>query len=61
MTANHSHHTAAAADSQGAAAEHASTATTDPRRDTRSRWGRSSRLGGGIVLVIASIVFGMMM
>ncbi|STY73314.1 Uncharacterised protein [Micrococcus luteus] len=47
MTANHSHHTAAAADSQGAAAEHAGTATTDPRRDTRPRWGRSERLGGG--------------
>ena len=43
MTANHSRHTAAAADGQGAAAEHAGTATTDPRRDTRSRWGRSSR------------------
>ncbi|PEH50976.1 hypothetical protein [Micrococcus luteus] len=49
MTANHSHHTAAAADSQGTAAEHAGTgtATADPRRDTRSRWGCSSRLGGG--------------
>ena len=47
MTANHSRHTAAAADRQGAAAEHAGTATTDPRRDTRSRWGCSSRLGGG--------------
>jgi len=47
MTANPSHHTAAAADRQGAAAEHAGTATTDPRRDTRSRWGCSSRLGGG--------------
>ena len=48
MTANHSRHTAAA-DGQGAAAEHAGTgtATTDPRRDTRSRWGCSSRLGGG--------------
>ena len=33
MTANHSHHTAAAADSQGAAAEHASTATTEPSFD----------------------------
>lgn len=52
MTANHSRHTAAAADRQGAAAEHAGTATTDPRRDTRSRWGRSSRLGGGSGRVI---------
>ena len=59
MTANHSHHTAAAADSQGAAAEHASTATTDPRRDTRSRWGRSSRLGGGSGrLIVVSLVAG---
>ena len=59
MTANHSHHTAAAADSQGAAAEHASTATTDPRRDTRSRWGRSSRLGGGSGrLILVSLVAG---
>ncbi len=49
MTTNHSRHTTAAADGQGAAAEHAGTgtATTDPRRDTRSRWGCSSRLGGG--------------
>ena len=49
MTTNHSRHTTAAADRQGAAAEHAGTgtATTDPRRDTRSRWGCSSRLGGG--------------
>jgi len=59
MTANHSHHTAAAADSQGAAAEHASTATPDPRRDTRSRWGRSSRLGGGSGrLIVVSLVAG---
>lgn len=59
MTANHSHHTAAAADSQGAAAEHASTATTDPRRDTRSRWGCSSRLGGGSGrLILVSLVAG---
>lgn len=59
MTANHSHHTAAAADSQGAAAEHASTATADPRRDTRSRWGRSSRLGGGSGrLIVVSLVAG---
>ena len=59
MTANHSHHTAAAADSQGAAAEHASTATTDPRRDTRSRCGRSSRLGGGSGrLILVSLVAG---
>ncbi|HAN85682.1 hypothetical protein B6D25_05735 [Micrococcus luteus] len=59
MTANHSHHTAAAADSQGAAAEHAGTATTDPRRDTRSRWGRSSRLGGGSGrLILVSLVAG---
>lgn len=59
MTANHSHHTAAAADSQGAAAEHAGTATTDPRRDTRSRWGRSSRLGGGSGrLIVVSLVAG---
>ena len=59
MTANHSHHTAAAADSQGAAAEHASTATTDPRRGTRSRWGRSSRLGGGSGrLIVVSLVAG---
>ena len=59
MTANHSHHTAAAADSQGAAAEHAGTATTDPRRDTRSRCGRSSRLGGGSGrLIVVSLVAG---
>lgn len=59
MTANHSHHTAAAADSQGAAAEHAGTATTDPRRDTRPRWGRSSRLGGGSGrLILVSLVAG---
>ena len=59
MTANHSHHTAAAADSQGAAAEHAGTATTDPRRDTRSRWGRSARLGGGSGrLILVSLVAG---
>lgn len=59
MTANHSHHTAAAADSQGAAAEHAGTATTDPRRGTRSRWGRSSRLGGGSGrLIVVSLVAG---
>lgn len=59
MTANHSRHTAAAADRQGAAAEHASTATTDPRRDTRSRWGRSSRLGGGSGrLIVVSLVAG---
>ena len=59
MTANHSHHTAAAADRQGAAAEHAGTATTDPRRDTRSRWGRSSRLGGGSGrLIVVSLVAG---
>ena len=59
MTANHSHHTAAAADSQGAAAEHAGTATTDPRRDTRSRCGRSSRLGGGSGrLILVSLVAG---
>ena len=59
MTANHSRHTAAAADRQGAAAEHAGTATTDPRRDTRSRWGRSSRLGGGSGrLILASLAAG---
>ena len=59
MTANHSRHTAAAADRQGAAAEHAGTATTDPRRDTRSRWGRSSRLGGGSGrLILVSLVAG---
>lgn len=59
MTANHSRHTAAAADRQGAAAEHAGTATTDPRRDTRSRWGRSSRLGGGSGrLIVVSLVAG---
>ncbi|QQE49513.1 hypothetical protein I6H91_04130 [Micrococcus luteus] len=59
MTANHSHHTAAAADSQGAAAEHAGTATTDPRRDTRPRWGRSERLGGGTGrLILVSLVAG---
>lgn len=59
MTANHSRHTAAAADGQGAAAEHAGTATTDPRRDTRSRWGRSSRLGGGSGrLILVSLVAG---
>lgn len=58
MTANHSRHTAAA-DGQGAAAEHAGTATTDPRRDTRSRWGRSSRLGGGSGrLIVVSLVAG---
>ncbi len=58
MTANHSRHTAAA-DGQGAAAEHAGTATTDPRRDTRSRWGRSSRLGGGSGrLILVSLVAG---
>lgn len=65
MTANHSHHTAAAADSQGAAAEHAGTATTDPRRDTRSRWGRSSRLGGGsgrviLVSLVAGVVIALL-
>lgn len=59
MTANHSRRTAAAADRQGAAAEHAGTATTDPRRDTRSRWGRSSRLGGGSGrLILVSLVAG---
>ena len=61
MTANHSHHTAAAADSQGTAAEHAGTgtATTDPRRDTRSRWGCSSRIGGGTGrLILVSLVAG---
>ncbi len=59
MTANHSRHTAAAADRQGAAAEHAGTATADPRRDTRSRWGRSSRLGGGSGrLIVVSLVAG---
>lgn len=59
MTANHSRHTAAAADGQGAAAEHAGTATTDPRRDTRPRWGRSSRLGGGSGrLILVSLVAG---
>ncbi|MEY8814304.1 hypothetical protein AB9H24_03770 [Micrococcus luteus] len=59
MTANHSHHTAAAADSQGTAAEHAGTATTDPARDRRSRWGRSSRLGGGSGrLILVSLVAG---
>lgn len=58
MTANHSRHTAAA-DGQGAAAEHAGTATTDPRRDTRSRWGRSARLGGGSGrLILVSLVAG---
>ena len=58
MTANHSRHTAAA-DGQGAAAEHAGTATTDPRRDTRSRCGRSSRLGGGSGrLILVSLVAG---
>ena len=59
MTANHSRHTAAAADGQGAAAEHAGTATTDPRRDTRPRWGRSSRLGGRSGrLILVSLVAG---
>ncbi|UTX34887.1 hypothetical protein NNL26_01125 [Micrococcus luteus] len=59
MTANHSHHTAAAADRQGAAAEHAGTATTDPRRGNRSRWGCSSRLGGGTGrLILVSLVAG---
>lgn len=59
MTANHSRHTAAAAERQNAAAEHAGTATTDPRRDTRSRWGRSSRLGGGSGrLILVSLVAG---
>ena len=59
MTANHSRHTAAAADRQGAAAEHAGTATTDPRRDTRPRWGRSARLGGGSGrLILVSLVAG---
>ena len=61
MTANHSRHTAAAADRQGTAAEHAGTgtATTDPRRDTRSRLGRSSRLGGGSRrLILVSLVAG---
>ena len=59
MTTNHSHHTAAAADRQGAAAEHAGTATTDPRRDTRPRWGRSARLGGGSGrLILVSLVAG---
>lgn len=58
MTANHSRHTTAA-DGQGAAAEHAGTATTDPRRDTRSRCGRSSRLGGGSGrLILVSLVAG---
>ena len=65
MTANHSRHTAAAADRQGAAAEHAGTATTDPRRDTRSRWGRSSRLGGGsgrviLVSLVAGVVIALL-
>ena len=64
MTANHSRHTAAA-DGQGAAAEHAGTATTDPRRDTRSRWGRSSRLGGGsgrviLVSLVAGVVIALL-
>jgi len=60
MTTNHSRHTTAAADGQGAAAEHAGTATTtDPRRDTRSRWGCSSRLGGGTGrLILVSLVAG---
>ncbi|MFE8934757.1 hypothetical protein K7G68_01100 [Micrococcus luteus] len=59
MTANHSRHTAAAAERQSAAAEHAGTATADPRRDTRSRWGRSSRLGGGSGrLILVSLVAG---
>ena len=67
MTANHSHRTAAAADSQGTAAEHAGTgtATADPRRDTRSRWGRSSRLGGRsgrliLVSLLAGVVIALL-
>lgn len=33
--------------------------TTDPRRDTRPRWGRSSRLGGGSGrLILVSLVAG---
>lgn len=65
MTANHSRRTAAAAERQSAAAEHASTATADPRRDTRSRWGRSSRLGGGsgrliVVSLVASVVIALL-
>ncbi|MBA9081340.1 hypothetical protein FHR79_001453 [Micrococcus aloeverae] len=59
MTANHSRHTAAAADRQGAAAEHAGTATTDLARDRRPRWGRSARLGGGSGrLILVSLVAG---
>ncbi|MBM4591346.1 hypothetical protein GS507_25435 [Rhodococcus hoagii] len=46
MTTNHSRHTTAAADRQGAAAEHAGTATTI-RAGHPPRWGCSSRLGGG--------------
>ena len=63
MTTNHSRHTTAAADSQGTAAEHAGTgtATTDPRRDTRSFWGRSARLGGGTGrLLLVSLVLGLL-
>lgn len=40
MTSPHTHDVATPA-------TEAPRTTTDPRRDTRSRWGRSSRLGGG--------------
>ncbi|WP_343282199.1 hypothetical protein AAG742_01300 [Micrococcus sp. 2A] len=36
-------------------------ATTDPRRDTRSFWGRSARLGGGTGrLLLVSLVLGLL-
>lgn len=35
--------------------------TTDPRRDTRPRWGRSARLGGGTGrLLLVSLVLGLL-
>lgn len=65
MTAHRCHHTTDAADSQGAATDRTETGTatadaitTDPRRDTRSRWGRSERLGGGTGRLMAVSALG---
>ncbi|MDO4239752.1 hypothetical protein [Micrococcus sp.] len=54
MTSPHTHDVATPA-------TEASHTTTDPRRDTRPRWGRSARLGGGTGrLLLVSLVLGLL-
>ena len=54
MTSPHTHDVATPA-------TEAPRATTDPRRDTRSFWGRSARLGGGTGrLLLVSLVLGLL-